>query len=82
MAMHDDYNRSRVKSLMHAYRACKEAISKVCETAPNSRDFSCQLTFNIARDEHYNRLDRLKAVANELTAVALMIQRDNPCPKG
>ena len=82
MAMQDEYNSSRVESLMHAYKACKEAIAKVCETAPNSRDFSCQLTFNIARDDHRNRLDRLNAVARELTAVAQMIQRDNPYPKG
>ena len=55
-----------------AREAIRAAIDKLCETAPNGRDYYPQGdgAFEKARDEHIARLKRLHDVATELGEIA------------
>jgi len=58
-----------------AAQAVYAALGKVCDAAPNARDYYPQgpEAFTAARDQHDARCDKLREVFNELQELALAI---------
>jgi glucokinase len=76
-------NGSGQKNLVRDYQdaasSVSEALSKVCTAYPHMRDYypldNSEALFKIAQEQHTARLVKLGEVINELTALALGVQR-------
>lgn len=57
-----------------AWRAIREAIEAVADATPHGRDYQLNPDeYQGARDEHYERIVKLKAVEQELFDIALNV---------
>jgi hypothetical protein len=61
-----------IDQLSDAAHALEQAIEQVCKAAPNSRDYYPQgnAAFGPAQDQHYDRIDRIRKVRDELIFIA------------
>ena len=64
--------RSLTEDYLTAANAVTDAMAAVQRSCPNGRDYYVQEgdAFDIASREHWNRLERLAAVRDELNAIA------------
>jgi hypothetical protein len=66
-------------ALVRQYEAAEQglraALEGLCETAPNGRDYYVQGggAFAEAQDAHYSRVDRVRAVLDEIEALHLEV---------